>query len=123
MRAIKFRAKIKDGDEWKYGGGVQVIGSYALMLSDDGGRGVVHLVQPDTVGQFTGLLDRAGREIYEGDIVRYDDYQGIAEIGFKKIEFSEKVEFKGGCFYPVCNQPPYTFEVIGNLYETPELLK
>ena len=119
MRAIKFRAKIKDGDEWKYGGGVQLIGSYALMLSDDGGRGIVHLVQPDTVGQFTGLHDKNGKEIYEGDIVQYPSrLYGFIEA---PIHFMEHSWLCGSV--QLWEIEDREINVIGNIYETPELLK
>lgn len=73
------------------------------------------------VMQFTGLLDKYGVEIYESDIVRWnDDCDDIIERYYRRID--EVVEFKGGAFYPVCTMPESEFEVIGNIYENPELL-
>jgi uncharacterized phage protein (TIGR01671 family) len=73
--------------------------------------------------QFTGLYDRHGKEIYEGDIVEWetdidrDYYNGPHRF------IREEVKFEGGAFYPVCSIDEYEFEVIGNIYENPELLK
>jgi len=83
--------------------------------------------------QFTGLYDIHGKEIYEGDIVRYKVATGVdrQEKRFDyKIGF---VEFRDGAFYPrpledTCGDIWYDFyvwdlEVIGNIYENPELLE
>lgn len=116
MRAIKFRAKTRDGDTadgWVY--------SSTHGLSDfwhgvDEGR---H--DEETVGQFTGLLDRHGKEIYEGDITN----NGIIEFG----DCSEGIGFylkdNGMTDEPTHTLFAFTtpFEVIGNIYENPNLVK
>lgn len=72
---------------------------------------------------FTGLFDRHGKEIYEGDIVQWDTDIDADYFDSKLRFIDEKVKFEGGAFYPVCNMPEYEFEVIGNIYENPELIK
>lgn len=75
------------------------------------------------VQQFTGLRDRNDKEIFEGDIVNYISGVGsmIDGVGKGIIEFDE------GCFgidkYPLFNCYEGNLEIIGNIFETPDLLK
>ena len=71
------------------------------------------------VMQYTGQKDKNGKMIYEGDKVKHYDINDYSE----SREFTETVEFKGGAFYPICTQPGNTFEIVGNKYENPELIK
>lgn len=86
----------------------------------------IHCVEviPETVGQFTGFTDKSGTKIFEGDIVRYGDT--IHEVVFEQrngtayfgLVYSESETLPFGHY-----QDLRQIEVIGNIYDTPELLK
>jgi|VirMetMinimDraft_7_1064189.scaffolds.fasta_scaffold147522_2 hypothetical protein len=71
MRTIKFRGKrIKDG-KWVYGYLSAKCQITTSLNSEEGNA--VHLVNPETIGQFTGLQDNEGNDIYEGDLISFQD--------------------------------------------------
>ena len=144
MRTIKFRGKDLDTDKWIKGDLVQTIGYYPQVRSsycDDQGKLQYQLtaVKPETVGQFTGLLDKNGKEIYEGDILRGDEYPyncDVVDNYFVEIVWADNV-----CgFYRITHKKPNStvrgishgnwseldeediksFEVIGNIHDNPE---
>lgn len=128
MREIKFRGKHLDiGGDWKYGNlvicenGDCLIGTCKEYGPE--ARYMRNQVYPDSVGQYTGLKDSEGTEIYEGDILESVAF-GSEEIG--KVIYSEddamfELEMDG-VILNFSNEDSKSWTVIGNLYENPELL-
>lgn len=124
MREILFRGKRMDNGEWVEGY-YAPIGKYHYILT---GRlelvpylGFEHfLVNPDTVGQFTGLTDKNGVKIFEGDIVRYGQ-RGKVEYNSGSAQFT--LNFTNSTYEGFDKIPFCDCEVLGNIYDNPELLE
>ena len=143
MRTIKFRGKKPTNGVWVYGSLVYSNEIQAAIYFQTG-RGLVKsmewvYVNPETVGQFTGFLDKNGKEIYEGDVLRSDEYP-YSCIGDKKRDNYYAVVYyceEGACFGTVTAKNPSSdvggisdgilddverekmknFEVVGNIHE------
>lgn len=128
MREILFRGKRKDNGEW-------IEGFYAesgigFILADNGpteGYFTMHEADSATICQYTGLADKNGRKIFEGDIIRDEDIAGVILFGRRDgsfhVEFYVKWVSEIGMDYrqelgywaPEC-------EVAGNIFDNPELI-
>lgn len=73
-----------------------------------------------TILQFTGLKDKNGREIYEGDIVKSPDYDNAMQVSYDEIQASDDMTAPGIGFQ--FNTEPSKMEIVGNIYENPDLL-
>ncbi|BAU27615.1 putative phage protein (TIGR01671 family) [Aneurinibacillus soli] len=120
MREVKFRGKSIDEEKegWFYGDYCSVP-SPNILFENSNKEIDCEPVIPETVGQYTGLRDRNGRKIYEGDIVRWPgsgDKVYVRVVTFEKYTFHVGNILDGLCDYR-------DFVVIGNIYDNQELLE
>ena len=135
MREIEFRGKttseiwggnqVKDGT-WVYGFyrdkvGLPVIGKFEI----DRGDYIDYEIDRNTLGQYTGRVDRNIKKIFEGDLVyfcdaNHDEEDGAMLVIFKDGEFAIT---GGGLYISLCECYDWELEVVGNKFDNPELLE
>ena len=125
MREILFRGKRIDNGEWLFGDLRHIFhGEYRTHIVDNSNglnNGVCGLeVASSTDGQFTGLTDRNGVKIFEGDIVRYGQ-RGKVEYNSGSAQFT--LNFTNSTYEGFDKIPFCDCEVLGNIHDNPELLE
>lgn len=127
-REILFRGKRLYGDnEWAYG---------SLTIDRDGTAGIYSLdiaddveVDPDTIGQFTGMIDKNGKRIFEDDIVyskmKYGESRGIVVFrnGRFAVDWRVRSEWTGKGISCRTDDLSSADEVVGTMFDNPELLE
>lgn len=134
MREIKFRAKRESNGEWVYGSLLLWSdGDATILQNDDEDNNLVwpREVDPNTVGQYTGLKDKDGNDIYEGDIVKTPLLDPIFGDILADAWCNALIRFNQGSFVvsyynshniylqDLCDK----IEILGNIHDNPELLK
>ena len=131
MRPIKFRVKNING-VWYYGSLVHSNELYTTIRFQTMNDSIKIIdwvyVNQDTVGQFTGLKDAHGKEIYEGDILKWNNGR-LYVVKFWRGMFYASVEecnedILGG--FPLHRLTEYEdekCEIVGNIYDNPELIQ
>lgn len=123
MREILFRGKRRDNGQWINGN---------LLFYPDANRAYITIgdyfkgqcceVIRDTIGQYTGLTDKNGEQIFEGDILLLD-----GEDGYFKLEFDEDtarfVMIRDCVLVDFDNFWSYEVEVVGNIHDNQDLLE
>jgi len=132
MRTIKFRGYDKGSGLWRYGL-LLVDGEKYYIAQIIQGKLVKWLVDPNSIGQFTGLKDKNGKEIYEGDIIRSFDSTGLAIIHSivwleSCAKFVAQLDSDSKYGRTCCDLDKdwideFCKKVIGNRWDNPELLK
>lgn len=130
MREIKFRGIRLDNGEWVYGDLLHCKGDDAgrVFIKTDTG---LFEVDPNTVGQYTGLKDKNGREIYVGDILKSERDDRLYVVKFwigmfyASVEERNKGIFGGFPLHALTEneESGYECDIIGNIHDDPELLK
>ena len=140
MREILFRGKRIDNGEWIEGN----FGKYALSSGENiscisipkkesVAGSLCYDVEPETVGQYTGLTDKNGKKVFEGDVLEvHDELPFFDGYNSEELQFNGKVLFEentgmyvcesdeqGNAF---CNMDLSKCKVIGNIHDNPELL-
>ena len=142
MREILFRGKTQQHTRWIYGDLNHYMCDDGMFIAENGHS--MHRVFKDTIGQFTGLTDKNGKKIFEGDLLNGFDYPFYRSKDNKHNYFAEVVWFDNGAFGLVTHKYPDSrvrgisagnadyfdeefdcdnWEVIGNIYDNPELLE
>ena len=140
MREMLFRGKRLDNGEWVYGSLLQVEhedGSFTTAIFHKKDAGGDAEVFPATVGQYTGLKDKNGKRIFEGDIVVFSRGRNLpnneclpelikyhqGDCAYQRFPFgSWRYYTRGGSGLLIQPDMMVSCEVVGNVHDSPELL-
>ena len=119
MREILFRGKRTDNGTWTFGYLFRIWERAYLCWGTTNNVPNMKEVLPETVCQFTGLYDKNGRKIFEGDILKYEEEYYLVKF----------LEYRWAAIYKTClpddldQRTAKDFEKVGNIYDNPELLE
>lgn len=136
-REIKFRGYSKELQKWFYGSLYNGLSWSDFIISNEGFESRQQVVH-ESVGQYTGLEDKNGNPIYEGDIITFPELYETPEMTSTKY-IQSSVIFYEGAFYLSFPDKDYhytgesnlaqemfaydgNFEIVGSIYETPSLI-
>ena len=129
MRDTKFRGKRSNDGIWIFGDLIKIENSYHILEEGDLVEDGHHIrqdsdrptwIEPETLGEFTGLYDSHGTEIYEGDIVKTDYH--VEKVVYEEGEWRLYISNNSYCILSNHIGNGYYIKVIGNIYDNPELL-
>lgn len=118
MHEILFRGKRIDNGEWVNGDLIRSEGrTYCGIFAETLGE-----IDPDTVGQYTGLQDKNGKRIFEGDIVKYGCDLMVVVWQEDAARFALKFSADGTYSQSISRSNVY-LEIIGNIHDNPDLIE
>ena len=131
MREILFKAKRLDNGEWvqgayvkrekwKWAEGKNV--THFILVQDEYGF-TWRKINVETLCQFTGLIDKNGKQIWENDIVEIPREDGYFVIDWNDTEAKWQMKFVDGFCYDFDNYWSFEIEVVGNKFDNSELLE
>jgi len=138
MREIKYRGKRIDNGQWIYGYLVKQFGEFKIYddSKEDFGQWLFD-VDPETLGQYTGLEDINGKEIYTGDICKVtsteyysneyfaidENWKMIMYVDFSNFVYKLRETSDKWCSIFLCETEGMDIEVIDSIYEHPEMME
>ena len=120
MRVIKFRAQNLASNKWLYGD-LRYHKDDVCIFEQGGNKG--EQVKRDTIGQFTSLYDKNGKEIYEGDVLKAGGEKSLLEVRFVRGVFAFLWNGDLDDEFPTGSPTQEWAEVIGNIHDNPTLIR
>lgn len=128
MREILFRGKDRQTGKWVFG--LPFYGNNGVIDGIEGKDDKLYTIDPETLGEYTGLTDKNGNKVFEGDIIRYEDVflgelantcvrWGGGDGSYPAFDLTDHIYECNG-LQVVCTEN--WGEVIGNCYDNPEIL-